>query len=25
VQGRSQWSQRRELWLLVITYNILLL
>jgi len=25
VQGRSQWSQRRELWLIVITYNILLL
>ena len=25
VQGRSQWSQRRELWLLVITYNVLLL
>jgi hypothetical protein len=25
VQGRSQWSQRRELWLVVITYNILLL
>jgi Transposase DDE domain len=25
VQGRSYWSQCRELWLLVITYNILLL
>jgi hypothetical protein len=25
VQGRTQWSQRRELWLIVITYNILLL
>jgi Transposase DDE domain len=25
VQGRSQWSQRRELWLIVLTYNILLL
>jgi hypothetical protein len=25
VQGQSQWSQRRELWLIVITYNILLL
>jgi hypothetical protein len=25
VQGRSPWSQRRELWLIVITYNILLL
>jgi hypothetical protein len=25
VQGRSQWSQRKELWLIVITYNILLL
>lgn len=25
VQGRSYWSQYRELWLIVITYNILLL
>jgi hypothetical protein len=25
VQARSYWSQCRELWLLVITYNILLL
>lgn len=25
VQGRSYWSQCREMWLLVITYNILLL
>ena len=25
VQGRSYWSQNRELWLLAITYNILLL
>jgi hypothetical protein len=25
IQGRSYWSQCRELWLLVITYNIMLL
>jgi Transposase DDE domain len=25
IQGRSYWSQCRELWLLIITYNILLL